>query len=171
MGDRLIVWPPQVGSPPPGVSLLPDTTVALKSVTVTLTDAEIKALPTANVTLVPAAGAGKVLFPVQWFMLADFRGGAYANLNAAITGPNVGWSNVEFAQVFPAADSINILTTVANKVGCFQSAFANSWDNISDFENTPLTLGIDNDVSGDLTGGDAANSLRVTVFYLEVSLS
>lgn len=171
MPDRLIVWPSQVGSPPPGVALLPDTTVALKSATVTLTDAQIKLLPTVAVQVVAAAGPGKVLFPVQWFMLVDFRGGAYTNRDAAISGPNLGWSNVEWAQVFSTPDSVNILTTIANRVGAYQSLFANAWDNISDWDNTPLTLGIDNGATGNLTGGNAANTLRITVFYLEVSLT
>lgn len=171
MPERLIVWPAQVGSPPPGVVLLPDTTVALKSATVTLTDAQIKTLPTAPVQVVAAAGAGKVLFPVQWFMLADFQGGAYGNLDAAVSGPNLGWSNVEDAERFPVADSVNILTTVANKVGLYQSVFANAWDNITDFENTDLNLTIDNGATGNLTGGNAANTLRITVYYLEVSLA
>ena len=170
MGDRLIVWPPQVGSPPPGVKLLPDTSVAVKSATVTLTDAQIKALPTTQVGIVAAPGAGKVLFPVQWLIVADTRAGAYTNLDAAISGPNLGWPS-EPAQLFSAAASAVILTTVANKISAWENLADSGGDNLGNLEDQPLVIGIGNGASGNLTGGNAANSLQVTVFYLEVSIT
>jgi hypothetical protein len=150
---------------------------------VTLTDAQIKALPTTSITIIPAAGAGLLIQPSMAILLINATAAAYTNLNAAA------WISMQVGTVDMLGYLVND-TTITNGSTTSLSTFfgasnhhatlmpgtvrtegVNEWGSVSAvfdptaFVNTDLKLKFDNGVSGNLTGGDAANKLRVFVWY------
>lgn len=132
---------------------------------VTLTDAQIKALPTTPIELIAAPGAGKmisVLF-INWKI--DVTAGIYTNLgntwdlrygtaSSGNTPPSSAYlednSNVWVSQMYPDVSE--------------------EPQNISVFNNKNLNLFYDNLGGGNLTGGNAANTLKIIVYYVVVDL-
>ena len=142
--------------------------------TALLDDAEIKALPTTAIEIVAAPGAGKVIYPL--FVTLK------ATLTAAYTGIDTegsylltsvgesGW--LEYAQNVGAIDSVLGDTAVSSgpvlafmrqsdRVQAADTSLL--WFVAAAVTNQPLTLSMFN--SGNLTGGNAANSLALTTLY------
>jgi hypothetical protein len=151
-----------------------------------LTDAQIKALPTTPVELVPAPGAGKILI---------FQGAVYHKkaMAAAYTGiqPYDGiyiaigtsqgveggfWDDpdsslADFTELLgtsPSTDYFYHSLPLISMVGNYQRARQISFDNNG--VNQPFRLIWGGGGSDPLTGGDASNTMEVTVFYSIVDL-
>lgn len=152
-------------------SPMPPLVNLIKQATVTLTDAQIKALPTSSATIIAAQGEDRVILPIVGFMRLKADGGAYVvsqgyqhqfalNVGSlpALAGP---WTN----EMLESTTRYAFLHSVL----------------IPDGNDPPLTMLTDNLDGGvaneaailnasnggaDFTGGHAANSLTITVGYL-----
>jgi len=154
-----------------------------------LTDAQVKALPTTSFTLVPAQGANTIILPLISILRLNWVA-SYTNIsanaqlklglndNSAASLASLNEPDTTFAKVsklLANGESTTAILTPKQRTG----AAANGVDitrgttGIADSEalNVALTLSIDNDGSGDLTGGDAGNSLGVYLQYVVFDIS
>jgi len=164
---------------------------------VTLTDAQIKALPTTPVVVVPAPGAGKMILPATALLRVQFPSapsGGYSGIDtdfAAIylqyqagqqIAAGVMNQNSQFTMqnlntllgVGGATDDTWALIQVStiNNAAAAITAFGSPViaDGGSPVDKAIVIAGNDN-VASAWTGGDPANSLKVTVVYLVLDLS
>lgn len=149
---------------------------------VMLTDAETKALPTTPVTIVPAE-IGILLYPLfaharmQW--VAD-----YTNIDAsALFQVRLGASSETLIPLSNAVgSSVSALLAGGGPDGTHAffsprfstaggafSSLANFYD--SDVVNQPIMAIIDNGLSGNLTGGNAGNSLSIEAYYVRIPVA
>lgn len=146
-----------------------DTTLAkIYQKTTTLTDAQIKTLPTTPVELVPAPGASK--------RLAFFFGVAVSSVVANYDLPaSIFWwviagsadGNDEVSNVIGGETATvgNKKVGFTPKVGAGGGAFLGQMlGSDINLPNTPLVF-FDQSGEADYTGGNAANTLKVTVWY------
>jgi len=167
----------------------------IKSATVTLTDAQIKALPTTPVEVVPAPGVGKITLLQQAFLVVDAQGGAYTIGAPAVEfwighAANGAYSQTNTYQL--ADDFYQLLGDDSGVYAFVMSPYylsspggtaplngptniIGSFDYIAIDEsvvNRPLLFGARHSSEGpvDFTGGDPANTLKVTCFYAVVNL-
>jgi hypothetical protein len=145
------------------------------SASVTLTDAQIKALPTALAELAPAPGAGQMLYPLG-AVLVMRSVAIYTNRDAAlslgliINGWGVrSWSN-EVCSTFLSWGPNSVVVLPLSPVNEIVGGNLEGAEELSQFENQALTLGCNNGVLGDFTGGNAANTMDVTVQYSVVAV-
>jgi len=174
----------------------------IKRKTVTLTDAQIKALPTTPIDLVPAPPAGYRIKVLGLSMFLRCGGGAYTNINATYADLHVRLGNGDYS-IWPLLLNDNAPTTDVTQVSQYFGAAADSVHDLSPRElsavqgaattgtklnvinmqnggsgYTPtawdasaLSLGMDNNGSGNLTGGNAGNTLIVIVYHVREKLS
>jgi len=150
------------------------------SATVELTDAQIKTLPTTPVELVAAQGSGKAIIPISCIAISDFSGGAYTNITGASWQLAVDGDN----PIGSPFDAFAALGDVGNIYVC-QIACNDFYTGAGDFAGSSITYPVtvkssyDNkelnlvDAFGGVTnytGGNAANTLKVTVYYVVVDL-
>lgn len=154
----------------------------LRTATVTLTDAQIKSLATGEVDLVPAPGAGKMnvlLFAVAKIALAA----SYTNVDALAfigIGPSGGAVSSTLIDVSPYLTDFGsvpnsllhfepqvITTTAALDTPTYARGYSNI---VAAEENLALTIKGDNNGDGAFTGGDAANTMTITVVYVVIDL-
>ena len=151
------------------------TEVTVYQLKTTLTDAQIKALPTTPVEVVPAPGAGKMLLLNQVSIVypASSVMNSYDNIDAGAT----------YVSVIYGSDYQEEGSGYVNDIGRLFEQPGNifkvkpfnidgvDWVTIaSPVENQGFFLYADNNASNNLTGGDPANTLEVTVFYSIVDL-
>lgn len=158
-------------------------------VDVQLTDAQIKALPTTPVELVPAPGDGLALVAWHLFVLSDTTAAAYTNVElqayAYLTGGGVNRSvaltvysalhaaavSMEaWGQTLPLRINTDILGGHDESGALVDrllnlSLQGNNWS-----PDQPLSLGVfntpdDNTDSGNFTGGEPANTLSIRLWY------
>ena len=154
---------------------------------VTLTNTQIKTLPTNPVTIIPSVSVGNRIKLLGATLLLKFSAGAYTNINttyatvqldiagAWMTSPIVndtslttdltrvtsyfGATNILVDMIVPYEEAIDS-GSVSGDSYWPQPAIANFPD------NTALTLSFDNNGSGNLTGGNSANTLKVSCYYV-----
>lgn len=139
------------------------STTSPLTATVTLTNAQILALPTTPVTVVPAPGVGKLIQPVSVSMVMR-KSVVYDDVNVAAdiwlqyvggaiatAGPGTTDGHLVFDTDTDAQRVEQVVNTAA------QGA-------LEDYENVAIEVAAAND-SVDFTAGDLANSLTVSVIY------
>lgn len=146
----------------------------LKTAQVSLSDAQIKALPTTPIQIVAAPGsAGKYIVVIKGSWKATTTSGAYTNINGTLAklrlvyGANVTNASYEVADTGSPTEFTGLLGTAGVKI-----TFLHNWkelpENFSNIDNLAVSVSIDNNGSGNLTGGHSSNSLVVTFIYLVV---
>src|SRR5687767_13459334 len=136
----------------------------------TLNDAEIKAMPTAPYPeIIPAPGAGKMISILKVIArlvtAATYTNGA----NTATMMLLVGDTQTTFATLPSFFDGVVDYTT--DMPPYFDTPGTSAiYDLTAAFENQPVSAFISNGGSGNFTGGNAANTLEITVYYVLVDL-
>lgn len=163
---------------------------ALTPVTTVLTNAQIIALPTTPVVIVTAPAAGLYPKPLAMSLRVKNTSGVYTNVNSTFASLQAQWTTNDWATTPIVNDTgITALTqflhvshdmTVPMGVP-FQQTTAVGWvfsnDSTqagfltSDLSGAALYLAMDNNGSGVLTGGNAANTLTVTTYYVLESVA
>lgn len=165
------------------------TTGGFCKATTTLTNAQIKALahPT-PITLVAAPSAGSRIKLISASLSGNFSAGAYTNINATYAAVAIYYLG-DFTQW--AANGIvdDATYTAANRFSNFFGSTSPGVVDVGPYVDTPsdgnagdlwtlpnvqlkasmngiaLAILMDNNGSSDLTGGNAANTLKVTLYY------
>lgn len=160
------------------------------SASVTLTDAQVKALPTTGVTVVAAQGAGKLILPISavvrhaWVadytnidaeaqirivvnggdMVHPFRQDVLSQVSSLLAGGGPDGSiGLTHARVVALGDS-----DAVSPGPVIFSGGAGWYD--SDLENFACKIMASNGAAGDFTGGDGGNELTVTVNYSVIDI-
>lgn len=148
---------------------------------VTLTDANIKALPTTDFQLVAAPGAGVRINLISADFYINTTAAVYTNINAA------SWASLRINSLDVSnylgdsgaplgtrlADILNsALITQLTLSPRTVVDYVNGWgvlpaqtQGAGSFLNQPLMLHVDNAAAGNFTGGNAANSLIINTLY------
>jgi hypothetical protein len=157
---------------------------ALLTATVALTNAQILALPTTPITLVSAPGSGFAIQPFLVSLYSKTSAGAYTNIHAAAeihtrfdaTHQGMGYIvNDTLITNGSATLATDLLGTTTNKRATLvpeqTTENADDWGPLpfvastTGFDNAALMLSMTNTV-GNLTGGNAANTLTVRIYYV-----
>ena len=167
----------------------PSTIINVTTTSITtLTNAQIKLLPTTPVELIAAPDSSDVRIKVLGAtIVVDAAAGSYTNINATYADVHLQWSSGEW----PATPIFNDVTATPDVTGVnfllagglveadllipYVVAFP-SYANVTAIATTgsaglALQIGMDNNGSGVLTGGNAANTMTVTVYYAIESLN
>jgi hypothetical protein len=154
-----------------------------KGAAVVLTDANVKALPTTPITLLAAQGANTWARLVGLTLDADFAAGAYTNVDT----DGFMWAYYDGASDEIASEYVpNSVSLSLNKLTALTSAGSwvahlrpygeayetDTWGTVGTIHtranvvNVAIKLTVDNDGSGAFTGGNAANTLTVTPYFV-----
>lgn len=145
--------------------------------TITLTNAQIKALPTTGIEILPAPDTNEVYVPI--YMTLGFAWTAdYTNIDGAAVFNTQYTSNDDLfmAQLHEATygDLTNLLAqgeprfarvppyAQINEIETTLRAEIKQW---TDLKASPVRVKMLNGAAGDLTGGHADNTLQVTIYY------
>jgi hypothetical protein len=153
------------------------------SKTITITDAQIKALPSVDVPLIEAPGVGKSLLFLFGRSIWDFRGGAYTNIGSL--APLGLWykstdADMEAGMSLNDSDVVDILAdnsdVYAFDLGSplFISASPRlgtliSYQRVTRLENCPIVFKMVNSL-GNFTGGNVANKIKLVLTYTTVDV-
>lgn len=168
-----------------GVLEYGDDATIIHKATVTLIDAQIKALPTTAVELVADLAVGQIPLVISGIVQIDTAGGAYENIDDQDSF--VAISYAKNGVLLNDAAYIGINAAVAGLLGVVATGFVlfpprarfndvyatpegtPTFNPIADFSGCGLSIGVFNSL-GDFTGGNAANMLKATVYYAIVEL-
>lgn len=157
----------------------------IRSATVTLTDAQIKALPTTAITLVAAPASGFRIKPISATLIIKSSAGAYTNINTTYAALQIESTPGVVLLTPPSND--NTITPAMTKLTDLFGATTRVVD-LSTWVNVPASTGeqyvqpnilmtvaygdgvlvrvkVDNNGSGNWTGGNAANTMTVVLYY------
>ncbi len=163
----------------------PDTLDHLvQRTSVTLTDAQIKALPTTPVIVVPAPGLEKLIYAQAYVGGGDFSlllhqvaGGSYTNIDAQAewTFFIPGHTADASYKGYNTGEGISDFLTYEDDVFWpfahpGEVDLGGDFNLVSQFENQPVMFNLQNLSSGNLIGGNPANTLRITVWYSVIDL-
>lgn len=171
---------------------LPTNFAQIFTATVTLTDAQVKALPTTPITVVAAPGANKMIQLVQATVIASVST-PYTNLDATFCGLYLALDGGAYYSSYLADDpsTTPALSQATDLVGTASSAVATlhmyreavpvaggagyviegtsaGFPALTDVANKALKVHFENNGSGNLTGGTGANTLRIVAHYFIV---
>src|SRR3990167_1800540 len=132
----------------------PSSTPITRTATVTLTNDEIKALPTTGILIVSAAGANILIKPTVGCFVLDTSAGAYTNVHI----DSIFSLNINTFSILSDMEGKNIFDGAATKWILIGGA-PGGWDTHSNLTNTDMVVKMNNAGSGNLTGGNAANTL------------
>jgi hypothetical protein len=161
-----------IGGSPGGAGLL-------LSKTVTLTDAQIKALPTTKFEIIPAPGENKIIVPVSAIFILDTLAGAYTSDADSAWNLRWGTDSETASQIMP----INAILNQQN-IGFGQWGIPYADNGTGNFGNVVINIAFSNSLINksivitdgwmgvaDYTGGNAANTLKVIVYYVVVDVN
>lgn len=164
--DYLQANPPGNGNGNGGGTLL--------QATATLTDAQIKALPTTPFQIIAAPGMGKMVNVISCIAHIDTLAAEYTNVEETAymllgTGNLVeDLSTYTLPGFFQYAAKTTAVIGGVSYLKSGSTIIISEFGYTSNFENSSCVLILQNSV--DLTGGDSANTLKITVNYLIVDL-
>lgn len=153
--------------------------ILLKSDTIILSDSQIKALPTTPVEVISAPGLNKFISLVQGIAILDNMAGGYSNIaGGTITvmfftvGAQVA-SNLYVESdmgdlEFPGSSPFPLIFSPSASIGTGLFAAAGPTD-ANSVNNQSLYITAANGGSN-FTGGNAANTLKVIVYYTVIDL-
>lgn len=166
------------------------TSAGVQRTVVTLTDAQIKALPTTGVTIVgaPSSGYRNKLLGVT--LRANTTAGAYTNIDATYGDlgllSNNYWASLHLitdSTTSPALSQVSgFLGVASNRIADLLPGYLeqpattpNGWVVTphvasADVDADALVLKADNNGAGNYTGGNAANTLKVTAYHATEAL-
>jgi hypothetical protein len=135
---------------------------------VTIGNAAILTLPTTPVEIVAAPGAGFMLKFWGAELIVDTTTQPYGNIDAAANMSFQLHNGARVSTILNEASDFYIGDTFLAE-GVYKVYFTAAdppvRDFLSSFENAALDFRINNGGSGNLTGGDPANSARIKAFY------
>lgn len=150
--------------------------------TATLTHSDIIALPTVPFVIVPAPGDGKINVFLTAAVVSDVTHGAYENITEE--GGTAPYMYIGLSDETRISDSMYIVTLLTENSAVQYAQFSVGHDNdtpvgiilptndadLSVYENAAIALCAPNGLSGNFTAGNAANTIRITVFYNQISV-
>jgi hypothetical protein len=146
-------------------------------------DGTIQTLPTTPVQIIAAPGAGKIILPLTAILTINLAA-AYDNIqNFASLTIQAGGTPLSLL-VDDSGETLGRLSQLLDATpGDYIAIFAlkpglfnESWSYLGDvyqavtFENQAFSLVLDNIAGGNLTVGNAANTLKVTVLYTVIDV-
>lgn len=152
---------------------------------ITLTDAQIRFLPTVPIDLVAAPGASKMIVPWSYWLVMTMIA-SYTNINGTTpffvmqysAGGNEGSGYIGNDNTIPAVTTFTDFFAFGTGLKRYRlpSSYyddrgaAGGWGLIGDFTglastNKILQATINNQGTGNLTGGDVGNSLKIVTYY------
>lgn len=156
----------------PGATISGDeATLATEQVvlsrTTTLTNDQIKALPTTFIEVVPAPEAGKSLVFLGGTVLVNRSGGAWTNLDGGFVWLLQSDSWFDVSNKFSDFNLNNREGTLSPAV--LEEDAAEKPSSVSHAAGEGISIAMTNSL-GDLTGGHPTNTMKVTVIYTIVDL-
>lgn len=153
-----------------------DATLLIKRAELVLTDAQIKALPTGDLPVVPAQGEGTAIHVIAARLIIDTTAGAYTNIDASAKG--LLYSGDDASSYFPVGSSgTDAFSSAGIKTIPIVSAsfpdgniLANRWAAKDDVEDVSVDISVGNGAAGAFTGGHASNTMKVIVLYIVVPI-
>jgi hypothetical protein len=145
----------------------------------TLTNAQIKALPTTPVEILPAPGVGLALVPLFALVQCNAAAGAFTNIQGTALVRFLLGTAAEFplARMRETNGDVSRLLATAAVAAMALCPFTPGVDAVSavvrlksDWENLALQFDATNAASGDFTGGNAANTLTIAVYFVTVAI-